>query len=483
VLFFFWFLAWNEAAAGPWLLVVLRRLSLFDRFYDFTRGTVQSRDVIYFLVVAILFMLLSLEALRWHWQQHRGGRVLRLLLLVMIGVGIEDWGVRHNRTWELVQEQESLLTPETVQELAAVPVPVRLLLFYEPGRYRETAYLAEKCSRASSLIQVQLVDLDREPALARTYGVRAYGTVVVEAGGHWQVVYPAEERLLVQAVATVTDPRPRLVCLSTGHGEHEVTTERRAEEEDPTSVGDLLERLGYQWQEVILQHEGSVPQDCRLLFVYGPTHDFTTIEVTATEQFLAAGGSALFLLDPLSLPHLEELLGRYRIFPGGEIVPRGSTRLYLRDRQTVPVVDMALSPHGPERFTAVLYGARRVDYAPGEKGRRGGVFLGYRSSAQELIPVGTAVDTAGEHGGRLMVVGDTDFLQGTLFRREGNRVVFVRMLHWLEERRDRDLPAGTRYAYAPLTVGQSRLLFCTAMTPPLAFLVGSGLVWWQRRRG
>src|SRR2546428_3656947 len=105
VLFFLWFLAWNEAAAGPGLLVVLRRLSLFDRFYDFTRGTVRSRDVIYFLVVALLFMLFSLEALRWRWRQHRGGIVLRLLLLVIIAVGIEDWGVRHNRTWELVQEQ------------------------------------------------------------------------------------------------------------------------------------------------------------------------------------------------------------------------------------------------------------------------------------------------------------------------------------------------------------------------------------------
>jgi len=57
VLFFFWFLAWNEAAASPLVLAVLRRLSLFDRFYDFTRGTIQSQDVIYFLVVTTLRVL------------------------------------------------------------------------------------------------------------------------------------------------------------------------------------------------------------------------------------------------------------------------------------------------------------------------------------------------------------------------------------------------------------------------------------------
>jgi hypothetical protein len=217
--------------------------------------------------------------------------------------------------------------------------------------------------------------------------------------------------------------------------------------------------------------------------MYGPTHDFGAAEVTATEQFLAAGGSALFFLDPLPLPRIEELLGRYYIFPGGEIVPYGSARLYLRDRQTVPVVEVALSPREPERFTAVFYGARRIDYAPPEKARRGGMFLAYRSSAQGLVPVGTAVETAGEQGGRLMVVGDADFLEGTLFRREGNRVVFTHLLHWLEGRRDRDPPAGTRYAYAPLTVRQSWLLFWAAMIPPLAFLAGSGLVWWRRTRG
>jgi ABC-2 type transport system permease protein len=483
VLFFSWFLAWNEAAAGPGLLAVLRRLSLFDRFYDFTRGTVQSRDVIYFLVVTFLFVLFSLEGLRWRWRQGQGSAVLRLVLLVMIGVGIEGWGVRHNHTWELVQEQESLLTPETVQELAAVQVPVRLLLFYEPGRYRETAYLAEKCGRASPLILVQLVDLDREPTLARTYGVRTYGTVVVEANGRREVVYPAEERLLVQAVANVTDPRPRLVCLSTGHGEHAVTTERPAENDEPTSVGDLLERLGYQWQEVVLQHEGGVPHDCRFLFVYGPTHDFEPGDVTATSRFLTAGGSALLLLDPAPLPRIEELLSRYDISAGGEIIPRGSARLYLRDRQTIPVVDVALSAREPERFTAVFYGARRIDYAPREKDRHSGVFLGYRSSTQGLIPVGTAVEIAGEQAGRLMVIGDADFLEGALFRREGNRIEFARMLHWLEGHHARELPPATRYTYVPLTVRQSWLLFSTAMIPSLVFLAGGGVAWWQRRRG
>jgi ABC-2 type transport system permease protein len=482
ILFLFWFLAWNEAAASPLLLAVLRRLSLFDRFYDFSRGTVQSRDVVYFLVAATLFVVFSLQALRWRWQP-RGRQLLRVLLVVSVGIGVEDWAVRHNRAWEFVQERESLLAQETLAVLAAVPVPVRLTLFYEPGRYRETAYLAEKCRRASFLIHVQLIDLDRDPALARAYGVRAYGTIVVEAEGRRELVYPPEEQLLAQAIMKVTDPRQRLVCVTTGHGENEVTTEQRVQDEDPPSLGLLLEQIGYRWQEIVVAQEEAALQLCRFLFVYGPRYDFSDAEVTVVEHFLAAGGNGLFLIEPRTLPRLEDLFRHYHVIPGGEIESEGAARLYLRDRWTVPVVEAAFSARGQERFTAVFHQARQVNYVATSDGTRGGIFLGYRSPTQGLIPVGTAVETSGEGGGRLMVVGDADFLSGSLFLRESNRAIFVEMLRWLEERHTVPSLPRERYAYAPLNVGQTRWLFWTALFPPLAFLACGGVAWWLRKRG
>jgi ABC-2 type transport system permease protein len=482
VLFFSWFLAWNEAAAGPTLLAMLRRLSLFDHFYDFTRGTIQSRDVVYFLIVSVLFVWGACEALRWRWQRPGRAQVVRLFLLLLIGVGLDDWAVRHNRTWELVQEQDSLLSSETIQALAAIQTPVRLLLFYEPGRYQETAYLAEKCSRASSRIEVQLVDLDREPTLAREYGVRAYGTVAIEANGRRELVYPAEERLLVQAVVNVTDPRSRRVCFSTGHGEYEAATTQPAADEEPKGVGDLLERLGYPWQEVVLAQEQTVPSECSLLLVHGPRQDFSTEEVSAVTRFLATGGEALFLLDHTVLPGLEKMLTQLRVELGDEIVAEGDARLYVRDRQTLPVVDVALAKRAPEQFVAVLHGARRVNYTASQ-GAVGGVFLGYRSPAHGLIPVGVAGEIPGPRPGRFMVVGDADFLDGRLFLRASNRALFVRLVRWLHERSVTASPASERYAYAPLSVRQSRQLFGIAMAPPLLFLVAGGIAWQRRRAG
>jgi hypothetical protein len=177
------------------------------------------------------------------------------------------------------------------------------------------------------------------------------------------------------------------------------------------------------------------------------------------------------------------LLHRYQIVPGGEIVPHSAARLYLRDRYTLPVVDVAFSTKAPERFTAVFYGARQVDFTAADGGATGGIFLGYRAPSLGLIPVGAAIETAGEGSkpGRLMVVGDADFLDGALFQRAGNHALFITMLGWLSERNDRHQAAGERYAYAPLTRSQVRVLFWTAMGPPLAFLIGGAIAWWRRR--
>jgi ABC-2 type transport system permease protein len=63
VLLFAWFATWNEAAIGERLAPVLLQLSLFDHFYGFAQGVVDSRDVVYLLAFATLFLFLALRGL------------------------------------------------------------------------------------------------------------------------------------------------------------------------------------------------------------------------------------------------------------------------------------------------------------------------------------------------------------------------------------------------------------------------------------
>ena len=68
ILVFFWFMTWNEAVGNEELVRVLLLLSLFDHFYNFATGTIQTVDVAYFLLFTLLFLygaLRSLQSRSW----------------------------------------------------------------------------------------------------------------------------------------------------------------------------------------------------------------------------------------------------------------------------------------------------------------------------------------------------------------------------------------------------------------------------------
>jgi len=68
MLLFFWVITWNQAAANDRLVAALTQLSLFDRFYLFARGAIDSKDLVFFALFISFFLfltLLSLESRHW----------------------------------------------------------------------------------------------------------------------------------------------------------------------------------------------------------------------------------------------------------------------------------------------------------------------------------------------------------------------------------------------------------------------------------
>jgi ABC-2 type transport system permease protein len=64
ILVFFWFMTWNEAVGNEELIRVLLLLSLFDHYYNFASGTVQTVDIAYFVVFLAFFLFASLRSLQ-----------------------------------------------------------------------------------------------------------------------------------------------------------------------------------------------------------------------------------------------------------------------------------------------------------------------------------------------------------------------------------------------------------------------------------
>jgi ABC-2 type transport system permease protein len=63
ILVLFWFLTWNEEAATHAVMRWLLGLSLFDRFFNFTRGVIDTKDVAFFGLFVSLFLFLTWQSL------------------------------------------------------------------------------------------------------------------------------------------------------------------------------------------------------------------------------------------------------------------------------------------------------------------------------------------------------------------------------------------------------------------------------------
>ncbi len=63
VLVFSWFVTWNEAAIDARIAPLLLQLSLFDHFYGFAQGMIDSRDVVYLVAFAGFFLFVALRVL------------------------------------------------------------------------------------------------------------------------------------------------------------------------------------------------------------------------------------------------------------------------------------------------------------------------------------------------------------------------------------------------------------------------------------
>lgn len=63
IIVLFWFLTWNEEAATQDVMRWLLGVSLFDRFFNFTRGVVDTRDVAFFVLFTGFFLFLTWQSL------------------------------------------------------------------------------------------------------------------------------------------------------------------------------------------------------------------------------------------------------------------------------------------------------------------------------------------------------------------------------------------------------------------------------------
>ena len=359
---------------------------------------------------------------------------------------------------DLSPERRFVLSDHAKNILGALDHAVEIVAFLraDDPRNREIDDLLNRVRAASPQVSSRIVDVNRNPALAREYGVDAFGAVVVESGGMRRDFTNPNEQTLMAAIIQVTRPARRRVYFSAGYGERAIAERDRDSGYSNANVA-LINEL-YEVADVVLDGQTPVPDDAAALVVAAPRRDLPPGALRQIEAYLHRGGGVLVLLEPdKRAPSLPELLRRYGVAVSDEIVLDGEQRMFAGDYLTMLVPGRAIGHPVSAALssTPLMSGVRAVRSAGTEPAQGGidllttapeswrtpdlsalargsGDFLPGRDT-RGPVPVGASVLVPNDGGrpGRLLVYGDADFASNALLGYLGNRDLLLNSVNWL----------------------------------------------------
>ena len=471
-------------------------------------------------------------AFKDHFGGHGGRRVLEganfaVYTLVVIAIlSLANWFVSgHDHSWDLTPNKKYSLAPQTVKLLKGLNQDVTIYVFDRERSFGERRDLLNMFSSASRRVNVRYVDPNREPALAKEFGIRTSGTTVVSAGDRHYEAQNQNEEGITNALIRVLKGQ-KVIYFAQGHGEHDPSN---TDEFGYSSAKQQMENENFQVKTVNLAEKNEVPTDCAALVIAGPQKDYLAQEVGAIRKYVAGGGRVLFLLDALADPHaaspenLEKLLEEWNVIVQNDLVIEPAIRLagsglgltVVRKYGSSPIVQplegsMTLFPLsrsfaiGKEPKPGVTddslcetsaegYGVadfnskvRDVTFRKGKdlKGPLSVAVAGTVNSSTEGKPAMNQPGKSGE--GRFVAMGASELAANVYLRvrQFANLDLFMGAIDWLSSEEDlisiRPKPPVSQHL--TMTAAQmSKLLWLGVIGLPLLIIVAGTTFWWERR--
>jgi len=476
----------------------------------------------------VLFALYaSFSSFRDVWGRRTTRYGLNALVMIVLVLGIialvEAVSYRHSYRLDLTENRRHSLSPQTVKVLKELKVPVKATGFFrpdQPGKRTAEDLFKQYATYAEGKFTWEIVDADRNPSLARRYGVETYGTVVLEATPkEGQVkeekILDAEEEKLTNGLLRVLREGKRVLYFVKGHGERDLQSSER------TGLAQLkaaIEKQHYEVKDLLLAREPKVPDDAAIVVLAGPQKDPLANELDALHAYVGRGGKLLLMVDPFQASGLGTLLDRYGLGLGNDVIidinPLG--RMFQAGPEIPVVADypahpitqgfrlatifpeartVAVREKLPEGVTAQALARTGTDswaelnqaeYRSGQVKRdpnepRGPLTLG---AAATVTPREPAEPGKGAKG-RLVVIGDSDFVTNLFVNVQGNRDFVLNVLAWLgeEESLIAIRPKEPRNTPVFLTAAQGQVvLWVPVVVMPLLMVVAGVYAVVRKRR-
>ena len=443
--------------------------------------------------------------------------VLGSLGVLVLLAGVTATLYLHNARVDLSPGNRFTLSDHALAVLRDLAQPVRVTAFIrtEDPRNPVLKDLLWQAANESSQVTYNVVDVNRNPALAAQYGVDTYGATVVESGAkRTQFSLPVESQL-IGAILQITRPPKRIYVLQ-GHGECDVTSTDRFT--GCSGLRDALSNELYDVETFNLIMGTDVPADADVLVIAGAKADPLEAELAALQRYLDRGGKLLVLLDPFAAPKLGAFLRQFGIDVGENVVLDPENRLGGGEEFSAALPNInrrhlitstldapplfsaacAVEAHDDDatnRATEWLLKSGDRSWAAHDRAILGGAQARFVAGRDINGPLTVGVEVSlpahtpggeGEATTRIIVYGDSDFVTNRFLDYLGNRDLALNTVNWLarEERLMAPRPKRMEPGKRILFITQSDLgkVFLAAVVVQPIFFLTIGMAVLLRRR-
>jgi len=481
----------------------------------------------------ILFFLLS------HRGKYRLNTTVMILIFILIILLVNFGGLLKRIRMDTTSTGEFTLSPQTRMVVEKISSPIEALCFF-PGsphfiaRKKEAKHLLEEYGYLNSAVTFKFIDPEIRPAAARQYRVRQNGTIVFTDGERQKAVTRISELSFTNALLQVMGIGTKKIFFLIGHGERDTFS---SEEDGFGFVRAGLARDLYEVKVLNLAETGTVPDDCAVLVIAGPTAAIPDNTIGAIRKYLKNFGKLLLLADPGKGDPTRGLLAEWGLTVSRATVVE--TASYVTPHQTTPAVfrsnyppvimtrglDTTYFPGAApilltdelsrlvtaataseknkaawpvtavEQNNLVILPAlisSRNSRAEFKEGQKEGAKAGLRgplAMGAMVVAGGTLTDDIAERSGegtltRMVIFGDSDFAANVHIQNGGNGDLFLNAVNWLAEEEHLISIRPKQTAFPRLLLSRSASRFVrvssVALLPLLIILLG-GIVWWRRR--
>lgn len=383
---------------------------------------------------------------------------------------------------------------------------------------RRTQSLINLYQRHKSDIEFSFVNPETEPEKTRQLGISTNGELVIEYEKRRENIKEITEQAITNALQRVVRGDERWIVFLEGHGER---SPHRQANHDLQAWSNQLGNKGFNIQTLNLANTPRIPDNTNVLVLASPQVELLPGEINIIIDYIKRGGNLLWLSDPDSNKHLEQVAELFDIeFQPGTVVDPTTQLFGINDPRFAivstydqhPITDqfntISLFPQAVAidinsenktwNIKPLLQTVERswsetdeivdnVTYDPG-RDLPGPLTIGITMTRfpgeNEDIADTSIEDPDINHEQRVVIIGDGDFLSNSYLGNGGNLNLGLSILNWLSHDDDyTSLPAKT----APdlqlelSTTVQVIIGFGFLVVLP-AILVISGIAIWLKRR-